>query len=48
MNTAIIKEIECQIKDLDLKLENEVLMSAYVKLLSEKRQLQELLMQYKK
>lgn len=43
---AIKKEIESQILNLDIKLKKEVLISDYVKLLSEKRQLQELLNQY--
>lgn len=43
---AIKKEIESQILNLDIKLKKEVLISDYVTLLSEKRQLQELLNQY--
>lgn len=40
---AIIREIEAQLIQLDKLLHAEVLISVYVKLLSEKRQLQELL-----
>ena len=43
---AIKKEIESQILNIDIKLKKEVLISDYVTLLSEKRQLQELLNQY--
>jgi hypothetical protein len=43
---AIKKEIESQILNLDNKLAKEVLISNYVTLLSEKRQLQELLNHY--
>lgn len=43
---AIKKEIESQLLNLDIKLKKEVLISDYVTLLSEKRQLQELLNQY--
>lgn len=43
---AIKKEIESQLLNLDIKLKKEVLISDYVTLLSEKRQLQELLNVY--
>jgi len=43
---AIKTEIKSQIMNLDIKLKKEVLISDYVKLLSEKRQLQELLNHY--
>lgn len=43
-NFAIIKEIEAQLIQLEIKLENEKqCVSKYVKLLAEKRQYQELL-----
>lgn len=45
-NFAIIREIESQIIQLDIKLDNEKTnVTRYVELLSEKRQLQELLNQ---
>ncbi|WP_291122730.1 hypothetical protein [Flavobacterium sp. UBA6046] len=43
---AVRREIYCQMIELDIKLKKEILISDYVKLLSEKRQLQELLNQY--
>ncbi|WP_395049435.1 hypothetical protein [Flavobacterium sp.] len=43
---AIKKEIESQLLNLDIKIKKEVLISDVVGLLSEKRQLQELLNQY--
>ena len=45
-NFAIIREIESQIIQLDIKLDNEKTnVTRYVELLSQKRQLQELLNQ---
>lgn len=46
-NAAIVREIQSQITHVDIKLKAEVLVSQYVKLLLEKRQLQELLNQYR-
>lgn len=43
---AVIREIESQMIQLNIKIKDEVKISDYVKLLSEKRQLQELLNQY--
>ena len=43
---AIKTEIKSQLLNLYIKLKKETLISDYVKLLSEKRQLQELLNQY--
>jgi hypothetical protein len=43
---AVKREIESQIIQLNIKIKDEVKISDYVKLLSEKRQLQELLNQY--
>lgn len=43
MQTALANEIERQIAEIDIKLEAEVRISVYVKLLAEKRQLQTLL-----
>jgi len=43
---AVKREIESQIIQLDIKIKTEVKISEYVRLLSEKRQLQELLNLY--
>jgi hypothetical protein len=42
---AIIREIESQIESIDIKINNAVLISELVELMSKKRQMQELLNQ---